>query len=485
MSINLSKSKYLSGLQCVKKLWLEVHDREKASPPSKADERILNQGTEVGIEARKRFFGGVLIDYDHSDPMEMVKKTKRLITQGVKTVFEGAFFYDEILVLVDVLTKNDDESWDLTEVKSSVQMKDTYISDLAVQKYVVEGSGINIKKTNLMHLNKECIFPDLDELFLIIDATDLVNERVGSLSENLTVFKSIISQQEEPDILIGPHCNDPYECPFISYCWEYTEDKSVFIIPNLDKNKKVLLHLGNIIAIDKLPSEFPLTDKQWEYVHRILNKDIKIDAVGIEDKLSKLEYPIHFLDFETFNPAIPRFEGMSPFNHFPFQYSCHILKNTGELDHYEYIHTDTTDPRRPLAISLMDCLGEAGSVVAYYAGFERRVLEKLSECYPEFKPRIESVIERLWDQLDIFKYYYKHYAFGNSNSLKSVLPVIVPELTYEELEIKDGADAQAVWDEMINIANKSDKDKMIKELRAYCRMDTLAMVEIHRKLQTV
>jgi len=485
MTYNLSKSKYQSGLQCKKKLWLEINDREKASPLSKAVERIFEQGTEVGIEARKRFPSGLLIEYDRTNPSSSVEKTKEAIKDGAEILFEGAFFYDDTLILADILTKNEDSTWDLIEVKSSTKVKNEHIPDLAIQKYVIEGAGLKVNKTHLMHLNSKCVYPDLSTLFVIEDVNQQVEELSESVPNNVVGFKEVISEEAEPNVAIGLQCKDPHECSFKEYCWEFAGDKAVFDIPSLSKKKKVILQDKGILTLEQLTKEHPLSDSEWEYVNRILNEGIDINKDGIRQMLCELEYPIHFLDFETYNPAIPYFDGMSPYSQFPFQYSCHVLGENGKLDHYEYLHIDNTDPRKPLAEMLLSSISGAGSVVAYFTGFEKSVLENLCGCFPEYSERLQSIIDRLWDQLNIFRYYYKHYAFGGTNSLKSVLPVVVPELSYEDLEVQGGTDAQAVWDEMINTEDEEQKERMIKELKEYCRMDTLAMVEIHRKLLDV
>lgn len=485
MSVNLSKSKYLSGLQCEKKLWLEINDPQKATPFSIAQQRILNQGTEVGILARQQFPGGVLINFDRFDLKKGIIETQNAISGGASVIYEATFLYDDTYALADIIFRNKDDSWDIIEVKSTLSVKDFHYPDLALQKYVLEGNGIEIKKTCLMHLNGECAHPDLDDLFVIEDVTEKIGEFIRNVDPNISAFKKIISTQDEPDVAIGPQCKDPYECAFKEYCWEFAGDKAVFDIPGLYKDKKVILQDRGILTLEQLPHDFPLPENQWEYVYRILNKDIWIDTNGIREKLKELEYPIHFLDFETDNPAIPRHAGMSPYDKFPFQYSCHVLYENDQLSHYEYLQTDQSDPRRPLIESLLKCIDKKGSIVVYSAGFEKGVLRQLSESFQEYRSQIDSIIDRLWDQLVIFRTYYKHYAFGNTNSLKSVLPVVIPELNYKELEIQGGADAQAVWNEMIKEEDTQKKDKMITELKKYCGMDSLAMVKIHNMLQKV
>jgi len=475
----------MSGLQCIKKLWLDIHDGEKATPLSKADKRILDQGTYVGVEARKMFPGGLLIEYDRSNLSGSVEKTRDAIKEGAEVLFEAAFTYDDVLVLVDVLKKNKDGSWDLIEVKSTNSIKDQHLPDLAIQKYVLKGNGLTINKSALMHLNPECVYPELGNLFVIDDISEDVNNLLAYIPQNLQNLKNVISQQTEPDVAIGLQCNDPYECSYKEYCWKFADNNAVFDIPNLDKDKKAILRDKGILTLEQLTDEHPLSDANWEYVDRMLNNGIDIDKDGIRAKLNELEYPIHFLDFETYNPAIPRFEGMSPFKQFPFQYSCHVFRKDGQLDHCEYLHDDKSDPRLPLLESLLGCIEGNGSVIAYYATFEKIVLRDLSRWFPNYRVQIELIIDRLWDQLVVFRNHYKHYGFGSTNSLKSVLPVVVPELGYEDLEVQGGSDAQAVWEEMINTDDEHEKQRMIKDLKEYCRMDTLAMVEIHKRLITL
>ncbi len=466
MSKNLSKSKYLSGLQCEKRLWLEINDSGKSSETSEYQQRLFDQGNEVGIMARSYFIDGYLIDTVRSNIYHCIEETHYAIDRGESIIFEGTFFYDNTFVMADIIRKNEDESWDVIEVKSAIRIKDEYIPDLAVQRYVLEGSGLRINKTCTMYINRECVYPDLSNLFVIKDVSDKVENIIHEVSVNITRFKNIVKLENEPEILIGPHCNKPYACPFIEYCWQNVGNRTVFDIP----------------LVEELPNDHSLTDSQSTFINRMLNEQVKIDYDGIKRKLSELEYPIHFLDFETDSSAIPRLIGTSPFDKIPFQYSCHVMHENGDIEHFEYIHLDQTDPRLPLTESLVNCIRKNGSIIAYNASFERQVLTNLAKSFPEHSGYLNSITNRLWDQLDIFKRYYKHPDFANSNSLKSVLPVLIPELSYEELAIGDGNQAQSVWNLMIRTENEADKNQMIRDLKAYCKMDTLAMVEIQKLL---
>lgn len=483
MSKNLSKSKYLSGLQCEKRLWLEINAPDKASETTESQQRLFDQGKEVGIHARSYFGEGYLIDKDRLKIYECVEETRNAIARAESIIFEATFFYDNTCVMADIIKKNEDESWDIIEVKSASHVKDEYIPDLAVQRYVLEGSGLKINKTHLMYINKECVYPDLSNLFVIEDVTDNVDNMIGKVSGNVNEFNNVIMLENEPRILIGPQCNDPYACPFIDYCWKGVGNRTVFGIPRLDISRKLELRESGIILLEQLPNDYPLTDNQRKYMDWVLNGKTEIDFEGIEERLSKLEYPIQFLDFETDSSAIPRLNGTRPFEKIPFQYSCHVMHENGEIEHFEYLHSDLTDPRIPLVESLVRCIKKSGSVIVYNAQFEREILTNLAGAFPEYAGHLNFIIARLWDQLEIFRRHYKHPDFGNSNSLKSVLPVLIPRLTYEQLAVREGNQAQSVWNLMIRAEDKEEKDRMIEHLKAYCKMDTLAMVEIHKLLQ--
>lgn len=198
--------------------------------------------------------------------------------------------------------------------------------------------------------------------------------------------------------------------------------------------------------------------------------------------LTKLACPIHFLDFETDAPAVPRFDRLHPYENYPFQFSCHVLSADGDLAHYEYLQENDCDPRPSLLDDLLEAIGPAGSVVAYNATFEKGVLKVLMTWFPEEALTLQSIIDRLWDQLTVFQKYYTDYRFDGSNSLKSVLPVLVPSMSYEDLAVRQGDEAQSVWNRMIKLPPGEEQSRLIKDLKNYCRQDTLAMATLHQYL---
>lgn len=479
----LSKTRYMSGLQCEKRLWLEINDRAKATPPTMAQQKIFDQGTEVGLLAQSYFPGGILIQINPSKLDQGVKETRQALDTGHKIVFEAAFFFDFVYVISDVITKNEDGSWTLIEVKSSTKVHREHIHDLALQKYVLEKSGLTITQVGVMHINVRNRFPDQTDLFETEDVTGRVEAVIPVVPKNLAKFKLLVQREAEPEIQIGPQCTSPYLCPFKDYCWQDFGDLTVFNIPRLSTSIKNELREQNIITLDQIPADHPLSTDEWAYVNRRLKKEIQIDRNAISVELAKLQYPLYFFDFETDATAIPKFDGVRPYQQVPFQYSCHVQYADGRLAHFDYLHTDSTDPRAKLVESMVRGIGQSGSLIAYYAPFEKDVILSLATQFPEYAAQLNDMADRLWDQLDIFRKYYKHYAFGSSNSIKNVLPVLVPKLSYADLNVSKGDQAQSVWGAMIRETDEAAKSKMIADLKAYCRLDTLAMVKIHQVLR--
>jgi hypothetical protein len=513
MDYRLSKSKYLTGLNCTKALWLTIRDPDKGAPPSPAQEYIFEQGTRVGLLAQGRFPGGRLVSSPSYRAPTALKQTRALMEAGAPALFEAAFFYENILVRVDVLrranadlesdsrrrrrqvapTRGSDQpcppgidlpaAWDLIEVKSSTALKPEHLPDAAVQRYVLQGCGVPLHKVFLMHLNPECTYPDLSNLFVLEDLTDLLGEPTRGIPSFLEAFRQVLKRRREPIVPIGSQCTSPYRCPFIPWCWRKVPRVSIFNIPRLGAERKAELVRRNILRIEDLPASIDLSAAQSRFVELYRGGTPQIQWRAIRRELDSLRYPLYFLDFETDSPAVPRYPGTRPYQKIPFQYACHRLETDGSLSHNEYLHTVAEDPRPELARALLDGIGLEGSLVVYNAPFERSVLEALADVLPWWARELNGMVERLWDLLEIFRRYYQDPAFGGSNSIKNVLPVLVPKLSYEALEVQDGTEAQAAWNRMLASKSLPQRKRLEAALRTYCRQDSLAMVEIFRVLR--
>jgi len=477
----LTKTAYLAFTQCAKYLWLDTHQQELASAPDPAAQRRLRAGQQVDLLAREQFPNGHLILY-RPYPEDMAPLTSQAIAEGAETLFQATFAVDDMLVKVDILTQTE-VGWHLIEVKSSTQYKEVeHLPDIAFQVHVLRRAGLRITQASLMHLNSDCLAPNLSNLFDFTDVTTSVEAFMPKVAADTAVMRQLLTQSAPPLTGIGRHCTRPYACPFYEHCWQNVTGLTIYDIPRLDAQKERPLQDAGILYLADIPPDYPLTATQRAFVDFYVRQHIQIDRVAIQQALAELQFPLYFFDFETIDYAVPTFEGCKPYQQVPFQYSCHILAEDGTVIHCDYLHTDADDPRRPLAEALIGHIGETGSLIAYNIPFERGVLHHLAGHLPDHAERLLAMAERLWDQLPIFRQHYRDYRFGKSNSLKSVLPVIAPHLSYAILDVSNGTQAQVVWEAMIGQGDTAVKQQMMEQLREYCHLDTWAMVEIHNNL---
>lgn len=482
---NLSKSRVTKGLQCAKALYLSIHRPELAEPGDAGRQAIFDQGNRVGIEAQKRYPGGVLIDFPPKELSKALAETKKQIAAGTRVLFEATFVHSGVLVRVDILHRKDlDAPWQIEEVKSTARVKDQHLQDTAVQAWVLKGVGLQVDQVSIVHLNSECVYPHLDELFVAVDVTTQVIEIEKTVPALISDLQKTLRKPKPPRIDIGPQCDSPYECEFKGHCWAEKKipDFSVFDVPGLTADRKWALYQEGKVELAQLSKlEEGLGPKQKRMIEVTLSGQRQVDAEAIQKELSQWRYPLHFLDFETTAPAIPRFDGSHPFENVPFQFSCHIQMNAGgPLLHSEYLHDSSSDPRRGLLKALLASIGPSGSVVAYYQSFERRCLLDLAKRFPEHADALTAIAERLVDPLPIFRASVYDREFRGSFSMKSVAPAILgQEMSYEGMAVGNGVEAQAAFDELISDSTpKNRKEELRGAMLEYCRKDTLAMVHL-------
>jgi hypothetical protein len=476
----LTKSKYLTGLQCAKRLWIEEAAPHLLGPASPVLAHLRSQGIEVGTLARGAYPAGHLVT---STGRAALAETAAAIDAGATALFEAAFEAGGVYVRCDILVRRGDGAWDLVEVKSTTRVKQMHIHDLAVQLWVLTGAGLTVAAAKVLHINnRAAVYPHLEGLFVEADVTRQVQRALRGVPAKVAALERTLHLRHAPRVGIGPHCQIPHPCPAIGHCWAHVPRHSIFTIPRITPERvRELLKLG-VLHVQEIPPDFPLTAGQWAYVRRALSGKAEIAVDRIAARLRRLVYPIHFLDFETYAYAVPRFAGMRAYQQLPFQYSLHVLHADGTLTHTEYLHRGCDDPRPALAAQLAQAIGPTGSVVAYHASFERGVLLDLGRTLPAMRKALWSAAFRLWDQLEVFRHDYLDPEFEGSNSIKRVLPVLAPGMTYDDLAVRRGDQAQAIWQALIRCDDAEQRDRLGAELTAYCERDTLAMVAIHRAL---
>ncbi len=477
----LSKSRFLAGLQCHKRLYLEIHSPELATPPTPDRRAIMDMGTDVGVLAREFFPGGVLVEETHRQIPAALTRTAELIADpNVKAIFEGALVWQGILVRVDVIERLDAVRWRLIEVKATSKVKATHLDDLAIQSAVLEGAGLVVDGCYLMHLNTQYVFLggalNLEEMFALDNMTEDVQARRVLVQPQLEEMWRVLVEPAPPIIAPDGHCHQPYECPFWDHC---TKDKSrrwVFYLPGSSKLQNVLMREG-VETMDEIPPHIPLSDIQQH-----VKNNVEWISPLLRARLQSVRYPVHHLDFETFMPAIPVFPFTRPYRPMPFQWSNHIEYEDGTVVHHQYLCTDGRDPREELAQQLLECLGETGSICVY-SEYERFLLFALGDVLPQFKSALSKVVRRLWDLLSVIQQHYYHPDFQGSFSIKTVLPALIPDLAYNDLTIQNGAVAAVMYQKMVfSETDLMERAHIAQALEEYCGRDTWAMVELRRVL---
>jgi predicted RecB family nuclease len=489
VNIRISKSKFVAGVQCLKRLYLQVHEPGLAAGPDASDQAIMEQGREVGLLARQMFPGGV--EVDSSDGVEQaIRATRELIANPeVPAIFEGTFENGGVLVRVDVLQRRRDGRWRLLEVKSTTDLKEHHLDDVAIQARVVSRSGLDLAASRLMHVNRNYIFQggsiDVRQFFRIRNLTRRVKRLQPKLTFQLRAEFTVLNMLKAPDLPPGRHCTEPVTCELFDRCNSPRPADHVGYLPRIQASAVEELGEIGVESIRDIPDDFELSEVQRRAATCVqtgepwFSTELKKELVGIK-------YPIYFMDFETVNPAIPRFPGMRPYDQIPFQWSVHELRQPGaEPEHHEFLATDTTDPRREFIASLCPVLGKSGSIIVYSA-FESQRLSELAAWMPEFAGPVKKIQRRLWDLLPVVRNHVYHPKFAGSYSIKNVLPALVPGMTYDGMEVADGTDAGLAWGALIRGGlDQIEREKTRKALLEYCGQDTMAMVKLVTKLRSI
>ncbi|MBI3931231.1 MAG: DUF2779 domain-containing protein [Chloroflexi bacterium] len=479
----LSKSSYLNGLQCPRYIWIQFHEPERIPETDPVTQYIFDQGHEVGYLAKDLFPGGIEVPQDSF--VGNIERTKELLEER-KPLFEAGVLAGKLYSRVDILFPVGEGEWAICEVKSSTSVKDVHINDVTFQRYCCTRSGLGIRNCYLALINNHYVRNgeiDPKGLFNIYDVSGEVEAASVAIQDKIDGILEVINRATCPEMIIGPHCRDPYECP-LTDCWEHLPEHNVFSLYWSGK-KSFTMYNSGITTIGEITGDFKLNAKQLIQQASVVTGKPHVDKEAIREFLSSLEYPLYFLDFETIAPAIPLFNGVRPYQNIPFQFSLHFVRDErSQPVHHSYLASGSADPRPALLVELQKVLGTSGSIVAYNKGFEEGCLREMAAAFSEYSDWIDRVCQRLVDLLEPFRnFYYYHPVQKGSASLKAVMPAITGK-GYDDLDISDGQVASAAflaatYGEM----PEADRVKVRNDLEQYCGRDTEGMVWIVARLR--
>jgi hypothetical protein len=481
---NLSKSKYINGLQCRKLLWVSINDPTRLPAYDAATQHVFDQGHIIGKLAQQLYPGGIRLDQENIGTN--LRETAASLKLR-KPLFEAGFSGNRLYCRVDILNPSVGESWDIVEVKSTNDVKDEQLYDVAFQRHCCQLNGVKINRCHIMHLNRGYVKrSDVDphQLFVTEDVTDRLAEFSEGLETHIAEMLAVIDSDECPEVGIGRRCNDPYSCLLQEECWKHLPEHHVMTLYSGKKLGEDLMSQG-ILDISNIPDDTKLNDKQQIQKDCVICGQPHIETDEIKSFLKGLKYPLYFMDFETFATAIPIYDGTSPYLNIPFQFSLHVITKPGAMvEHYEFLAEGKDDPRQAFLEELKQDIGPKGSILVYYAAFEKSRLKELAVAFPEYQEWVESINGRIVDLNVPFRdFSYYHPQQLGSSSLKHVLPVLT-NLSYGEMDIGEGTTASLKFMESVfGDVSEKDRQKICNDLLIYCGQDTGGMIEILKKLQ--
>ncbi len=488
-----SKSKYCRLWQCPKSLWLDKYAPE-LRPEDTALQARMDSGSEVGDLAMGLFGPFVEVTAFKADGTldlnTMKTRTAALMAEETPVICEASFDADGLYCAVDIL-RRDGNGWAIYEVKSATHVSPIYAVDLSYQKYVLEQCGVHVTGTYLVHLNGQYERGDtldVQALFCVADLTEQVDARMAEVPRLLADAKTVYAMDTAPATDIGSHCRDPYACPFWDYCTRTLPTPSVFDLYRLGFEKALAFYRQGLVSFEQLLQNGGIKNakQRRQMEHALHDQPPFIDKGGIGKFLDTLSFPLYFLDFETSQEAVPPYRGTTPYQQIPFQYSLHILERDGTLSHREFLADPDGDPRRALAESLCADIPTDVCVTAYNKAFECGRIKELAAAFPDLAAHLTAIEAHIVDLLVPFQSgcYYNR-AMGGSFSIKSVLPALFPDddaLDYHRLDgVHNGGEAMALFPQM-KAMSPAERETARRQLLAYCKLDTLAMVKLYEKL---
>ncbi len=499
--MTLSKSDYMLFLKHPSWLWLKKYDKHKLPPIDDNLQAIFDAGNEFETWAEKLYPNAIKVGLDRSNFYEtyitMPSRTKMALDEGATTIFQGRFEEDGITCIFDMLEKVEDKTYDLSEIKSSTKAKPEHKYDLAFQVIVLEKFGINIRKIFVVHVNNEYVRDgniNPKKLIAKTDVTEAVKVLIDPTKDNIKKAFEVMSHSTIPDI--SPRHVNQVGVPGTSWLSDWLDiykyinpdldPYSIYFLSSLKIEQVKQLEDKKISLIKNISDELALNPRQLAQIQTTKDNKRIIVKKNIKDFLGTLTYPLYFLDYETFSSVIPKFDGCQPYKDYPFQYSLHILEKPGaKLKHKEYVHQERSNPMPQLLKKLKADIGKDGTVLTWNMSYEKGCNDRMGNLYPEYKELLKKINERVLDLMTPFSnmWLVDKKLFGSA-SLKYVLPALAPELSYNKLEISDGMKARNTWTKtFLGGENHNQREKIASDLSNYCTLDTLAMVQILKKLQ--
>lgn len=473
MAFRLTKTGYLNFLKCPQEFWLEYHQPLMCPPVITLEhEHLRQQG--YAVENLVRKLARFQPNETHVIDFQRTFQTADLAARSDVVVIDKATGEIEIF-----------------EIKATNSVKDEHYDDVAFQKVAAERMGFHVARTHIVTMNGDYVRRgeiDVEQLFKITDVTIETDARLADTEDKIQMAFDYLGTVPVPDL--ADYCiENKLDCRYLKLHFSDLPDYTVFDILFLKHDKRRDLLAKGIIDIRDVPDDLRLSDKQKLQISVARSGEPWIERDKIAERMCEWEYPMHFLDYETFAYAIPQFDGMKPFQQMVFQYSLHTIDRPGAPPrHSEYLSHGNDNPPRVVAEHLRDAIVPSGigTVFVWYEAFEKGRNDEIAEMFPDLADFFTEVNEKTVDLMKIFSdNLWVHPDFKGRTSIKKVQPVLVPSLSYDKLGISGGMTATIRWFRAVtwNSLTDTERLKIFNDLHEYCTLDTLAMVGIYEELK--
>ncbi len=478
---HLSSAVYLASRQCPKRAWLDVAgNAPRRGPPSAVALAMAAAAAEVRALARERWPKGIRIE-----PSDAAIEATRdaMGDMGVPAVFDAVVAGGGVVVRVDALIRGADGEWDALALKATTSVKGSHVDLLALQVHALLAIGYRVGRAGVLFLDNAYVLGaaglDLDAVFAFVDVLPRITPAVDAIEAELAVAREVLARETCPEVAAGPHCFRPQTCPYVPRCVTPPGRFDIQVLPRSERLVAAMAAIG-VHDVRDIPPGTPMSPFQARVVQCLVSGQPYVGP-GLGPALAAMTHPLRFLDFECAAFPIPRYPGTSPHETLPTQWSMHLRSSAIELQHGEYLHDRDSDPRRPFLESLLDAAGTSGSVVVY-SDYEATQLRRLARAIPERAAAVDALIGRFVDLLAILRAHHYHPDYAGSYSIKTVLPTLVPGLSYRDLVVHDGLAAALLYRRLIETEDVAEAQAAREALLRYCERDSLAMVRIWEAL---
>jgi hypothetical protein len=484
-AVYLTKSRYTAGLQCLRRLWLNVFEPKEWEESEFGS--VEDVGLDIGLSARLLFPGGILIEETPWEHAKAVARTAALMAErSVPAIFEAAFEHSGVRIRVDVLERRPRGYWGMCEVKSSGEVKEHHFDDVAIQVHVLRGAGVRLSAVDVLHVNKNYVLGQKGiswaKFFRRVDVKTEVKRRLLGIEARIKQQRVCLSQAKAPKVEPESHCHTPVSCEHWESCMASKPTDWVFHMPHFSVARRGELKALGIESISAIPDDFRLSPRQT-VIRDVTRNGAPYVAADLSQRLRGFGPPAFYLDFEAFLPAVPLYPGTQPYQTIPFQWSLHHVDAGVVVSHREFLADAEADPRRRFAETLVSALKGSKLPIIVYSSYEQTRLAELAAHFPDCAKPLRGIIRRLADLLPVVRSGIYHPSFDFSASIKSAAPALCPEVTYKDLDVADGGAAStAFWLMASGRADPTTSTRLRKSLLAYCQRDTWAMVRLHEAL---